>query len=272
MKDYKKYFETNREAWNRKTLEHFKSDFYDVKKFRQTKSSLNNIELEEIGDVSGKSLLHLQCHFGLDTLSWANLGAEVTGVDFSEESIKKARQLSSELDLAADFICCNIYDLRNHLSRKFDFIFTSYGVIGWLPDLDEWAKLIADFLKPGGIFYLVEFHPFIWIYDSEFREIEYSYFNSRNPIVETYEGSYADINSDNEYTDYGWNHSISEILNSLLKHDFEILNCNEFNYSVYNCFQNMEQIEKGKWIIKNLTDKAPHMISVKARLKRDKIG
>ena len=169
IKNYEKYFHANMDAWNRKTIEHFRSDFYDVKKFRETKSSLNNIELEEIGDVKGKSLLHLQCHFGLDTLSWANLGAQVTGVDFSEESIEKARQLSSELDLTADFICCNIYDLRNHLSRKFDLIFTSYGVIGWLPDLDEWATLIADFLKQGGIFYLVEFHPFIWIYDSEFR-------------------------------------------------------------------------------------------------------
>jgi 2-polyprenyl-3-methyl-5-hydroxy-6-metoxy-1,4-benzoquinol methylase len=262
-----KYFQANMESWNRKTIEHFKSDFYDVEKFKRTGSSLNHIELEELGDVKGKSILHLQCHFGQDSLSWAGLGADVTGVDFSEESIKKARQLNTELGLNADFICCNIYDIRKHLNKKFDIVFTSYGVIGWLPDLKEWAGLIADFLEPGGIFYMVEFHPFIWIYDFEFNRIEYSYFNTGIPIKETYTGSYADNKSGNEYTDFGWNHSISEILNSLLKQNFEIIYLNEFPYSVYNCFSEMKETEKGKWVIKGLSEKVPHMISVKARKK-----
>lgn len=266
-KNIQKYFDANKESWNRKTIEHFKSEFYNVEKFRQNRSSLNSIELEELLDVDGKSMLHLQCHFGQDSLSWANRGAEVTGVDFSEESIKKARQLNSELGLNAEFICCNIYELRKHLNKKFDIIFTSYGVIGWLPDLNEWARLIADFLKPGGTFYIVEFHPVIWVYDIEFNKIEYSYFNSETPIIETYQGSYADDKSGNEYTNYGWNHSISEILNSLLKYNIEIIHFNEFPYSVYNCFQEMEEIEKGKWVIKNLTNKIPHTFSIKAKLK-----
>ncbi len=262
-KNFQKYFDKNRESWNRKTAEHFKSDFYDVEKFRESRSSLNSIELEELGDVRGKSLLHLQCHFGLDTLSWAARGAKVTGVDFSEESIKKARQLNSEMGLNAEFICSNIYDLKEHSTDKFDIVFTSYGVIGWLPDLGEWARLINEFLKPGGIFYMVEFHPFIWIYDSEFKKIEYSYFNS-SPIEETYTGSYADNKSGNEYTDYGWNHSISEILNALLNQKFKILHLNEFPYSAYNCFREMEEVEANKWVIKNLSNKVPHMISIKA--------
>jgi SAM-dependent methyltransferase len=267
-KNFQEYFDRNKKSWNRKTAEHFKSDFYDVDKFKKSKSSLNRIELEELGDVEGKSLLHLQCHFGLDTLSWANLGADVTGVDFSEESIKKARELNAELGLNAGFICCNIYDLREHLEDKFDIVFTSYGVIGWLPDLGEWARLINDFLKPGGTFYMVEFHPFIWMYDSGFDQIEYSYFRTE-PIMETYTGSYADDKSGNEYTDYGWNHSVSEILNSLLKQKFKLLHFNEFPYSVYNCFRNMEEIENGKWIIKKLSNKIPHMMSVKASKKQN---
>ena len=151
------YFNINKSLWNGKTAIHVKSDFYDVESFKKGKSSLNFIELEALGDVKGKSILHLQCHFGLDTLSWARLGANVTGVDFSDKAIDYARSLNSELGLNAKFILSNVYDLKNNLDEKFDIVFTSYGTIGRLPDLNRWADVVSHFLKPGGTFFMVEF-------------------------------------------------------------------------------------------------------------------
>ena len=150
--NYQQYFDANKEGWNKKTAIHKTSSFYDLENFKKGKSSLNKIELDEVGDVKGKALLHLQCHFGMDTLSWAKEGAIVTGVDISDEAIQLANELSAELNIPAQFICCNVYDTSNHVHQKFDIIFTSYGTIGWLPSLKPWAKVIAQNLKPGGVF------------------------------------------------------------------------------------------------------------------------
>ena len=131
---------------------HTKSELYNLNGFKNGNTSLQQIELKEVSNVKGKTILHLQCHFGLDTLSWARLGAKVTGVDFSEEGIKLAKSLSEELHIEAKFICSNIYDIENHINEKFDIVFTSYGTIGWLNDLQEWGRLISKYLKPGGLF------------------------------------------------------------------------------------------------------------------------
>ena len=146
-----KEFEVNRNTWNQKVAIHATSDFYGMEDFKKGKSSLNSFELEALGDVSGKSLLHLQCHFGQDTLSWSKLGASCTGIDLSDEAITLAEKLASELDLNAKFVCCNVLDTSKYVSETFDIVFTSYGTIGWLPDLNPWAEMIAERLKPGGV-------------------------------------------------------------------------------------------------------------------------
>lgn len=175
-----KYFDANRESWNKRTPIHKASVFYGLDGFKKGATSLNKTELEELGDVKGKKLLHLQCHFGMDTLSWAREGAIVTGVDFSEDAIVSARELAEELHLPATFICSNVYDLLQHqeLAGSFDMVFTSYGVIGWLPDLNQWAAVIAFLLKPGGLFYMAEFHPVVWMMDEHFDFIKYYYHNA----------------------------------------------------------------------------------------------
>ena len=185
------YIEINRQSWNSRIETHIKSEFYDLDSFLKGRSSLNDIELNLLGDIKGKNVLHLQCHFGQDTISLSRLGAEVTGVDFSDKAIESARQIAKETGSNAKFICCDIYDLPNHLDEKFDIVFTSYGTIGWLPDLDKWAKVIANFLKPNGQFVFVEFHPVVWMFDDDFEKIAYSYFNT-GAIVETENGTYAD--------------------------------------------------------------------------------
>ncbi len=259
-----KYIDANRKIWDDRVAIHSKSDFYDLKSFKEGKSSLNFIELNELGDIKGKSVLHLQCHFGMDTLSLARLGASVTGVDFSSEAINLAAQLNNELNLNAEFICSDVYNLGDHLQKKFDIVFTSYGVIGWLPDLEKWAELISYYLNPDGTFLIVEFHPVLWMLDDNFEQLKYSYFN--NEIIETeVKGTYADRDADISGIEYGWNHSLSEIISSLLKNGLEVISFNEFPFSVYNCFAKMIQGEDGFWRFKNLENKLPLMFSLKCR-------
>ena len=209
-------------------------------------------------------MLHLQCHFGLDSLSWAKLGADVTAVDFSDEAIRTAKDLSAETGIKTEFICSNVYDLKNVLDKKFDIVFTSYGVIGWLPDLKRWAEIISHFLKSGGVFYMVEFHPVVWMFDDQIEKLKYSYFKSEEPIAETIAGTYADRNADISGMEYSWNHSLSEVINNLSANDLKIESFNEFPFSVYNCFANTVKGTDGWWRIKGLEDIIPLMYSIRA--------
>jgi len=263
MDDHQSYFAANRESWNKRTAVHAVSSFYDLPAFKKGQSSLNRTELEELGNVSGKTLLHLQCHFGMDTMSWQRLGAECVGADLSDEAIKLAREINDELQLGTEFICCNLYDLKEHLDKKFDIIFTSYGTIGWLPDLYKWAELIAYYLKPGGIFYIVDFHPVLWMMDEKFEHIKYHYFNTE-VIVEENTGTYSDREAPIKTKDYGWNHPFSEIFSALIKNDLAIQQFNEFPYSPYNCFNDMEQGKDQLWRIKGMEEKMPMLYSIKA--------
>lgn len=262
-RDYSAYFSANKELWNKRTVVHKDSSFYNLKGFISGENVLTSIELSELGDVRDKKLLHLQCHFGMDSLNWARLGAKVTGVDFSDKAVKEAMQLTEELGLEAKFICCNVYDLKQHLDKNFDIVFTSYGTIGWLPDLDKWADIISYYLKPGGTFYMADFHPVLWMFDDEFIHIKYSYDNKEIIVVES-EGTYTDKNADISGKEYGWNHSISEILNALIKKGLRLHHFNEFMYSPYPCFNNMVETEKNKWHIKGMEDKIPMVYSIRA--------
>jgi 2-polyprenyl-3-methyl-5-hydroxy-6-metoxy-1,4-benzoquinol methylase len=258
------YIEANKELWNQRTDVHFTSDFYDVPTFIEGKNSLKEIELELLGDVNGKSILHLQCHFGQDTLSLARMGAKVTGIDLSDKSITKANELAKQLNLDAEFICSDIFELKKNLQRQFDIIFTSYGTIGWLPELKTWAKIISHYLKPGGEFIIAEFHPVMWMFDNDFKYLQYSYFN-KETIIEEEEGTYADTSSPIKTTSYYWNHSLSDVINPLITESLEIEVFNEFDYSPYNCVRNMVQIAEGKYQLTGMEGKIPMVFALKAR-------
>lgn len=230
--------------------------------FLKGETSLNSIELDLLGDVFGKSILHLQCHFGQDSISLAGMGAEVTGVDLSDMSINKAKDLCKQTNKKVDFICCNIYDLPQHLNKKFDIVFTTYGTIGWLPDMEAWAKIVSSYLKPEGTFVFVDFHPVVWMFDDDFKKVGYNYFNS-GPIIEKESGTYANREADLNEEYVGWNHSFGEVLTALISNGIEIAAFNEYNYSPYNCFKNTEEVEKGKFRIKHLGDKIPMLYSIK---------
>ncbi|WP_417368516.1 class I SAM-dependent methyltransferase [Flavobacterium beibuense] len=257
------YININKEAWNKKTTFHVESSFYDMPSFLSGKSTLNSIELELLGDITGKKILHLQCHFGQDTISLSRMGAIATGVDFSDAAITKARELAETTGTNTQFICCDIYSLPDNLNEQFDILFTSYGTIGWLPDLDRWAKVINHFLKPGGNFIIAEFHPFVWMFDPGFSKIDYSYFNEE-AIIETETGTYADKAADMETKTISWNHDLSEVFSSLINNNLEIKTFKEYNYSPYDCFNDMEEFEPKRYRIPHLQNKIPFVYALKA--------
>jgi len=257
------YTELNRQLWNAKTEYHVRSEFYDVEGFLGGKSSLNPIELDLLGDIRGQSVLHLQCHFGQDSLSLSRLGARVTGVDLADQAIAKARELAAQLGLTAEFVCSDVYELPNHLHEQFDLVFTTYGVLGWLPDLERWAGVVSRFLKPGGKFILVEFHPVVWMFDDSFSRVQYSYFN-RETIVEVETGTYADRAAPLEQTAVSWNHSLGEVLGSLLQQGLKIKHFAEYDYSPYECFNNMEQVAERRFQLQSMAGKLPLLYSVVA--------
>jgi ubiquinone/menaquinone biosynthesis C-methylase UbiE len=263
MKQNNDYISINKATWNDKTEVHIASDFYDMEGFLKGKSTLHDIELKLLGDVKNKKILHLQCHFGQDTMTLARMGAKVTGVDLSDKAIAKAKEFSEQLNLDTTFICCDIYDAPRYLNEKFDIVFTSYGTIGWFPDIDRWAAVVSRFLKPNGQFVFAEFHPVVWMFDNDFKEVYYNYFNVE-PIIEDESGTYADRFSEISTQTMTWNHPISEVLNALLKNGLELKSFDEFDYSPYNCFNETEEFEAGKFRIKQLGNKIPMVYSLLA--------
>lgn len=241
-----KAFQTNKETWNKKVAVHSESHFYELDAFKKGKSSLTIYEREALGGVNGKTILHLQCHFGQDTLSWSRMGATCTGVDISEEAIKLATSLNSELNLDAAFVCCNVLDTSQFISETFDIVFTSYGVIGWLPDLKPWAQMISERLKRGGIFYIVEFHPIAWMYDYTVSppQLKYGY-QQKEVIYEEYKGTYADETSEMISKEYGWNHGLSEVVTSLAEAGLHIEYLKEHDESPYDIFPGLQKNNRG---------------------------
>jgi SAM-dependent methyltransferase len=264
MKENNVYFDTNRKLWDAKTDIHVDSTFYDMKSFIKGATSLRKIELEELPDVNGKSLLHLQCHFGQDTLSLERLGAHCTGVDLSPNAINKAKEIRDQLNLKSKFICCNVYDTDKHINDSFDIVFTSYGTIIWLPDLNLWAAQIAKRLSKGGTFFMTEFHPVLYLFDWEKDKIAYDYFNSGEPIMEEEQGTYADTNAPIQMKEYFWQHSLADLFQALLNNGMEITLFKEYDYSPYMIFDNCYERAEHEYIFRHTGTSLPHVYTLKA--------
>lgn len=268
------YLQANRDHWNDVVPIHARSRMYDLQGFRAGQSSLDALELAEVGDVRGRSLLHLQCHFGLSSLSWARLGARVTGVDFSDQAITLARSLAEELRLPAQFVCSDIYALPQVLAEQYDVVFTSYGVLGWLPDLARWGQVIARMLAPGGTFHLIEFHPMLQTLDDAQTVQEprprYPYFEQAEPLRWEEDGTYADMAAHVEHpVTYEWPHSLGEIVNALVQAGLRIESLREFPYCCYAFLPSlMEQRPDGLYWLKRHSQAVPLMFSIRASHQR----
>ena len=252
MNKFNHYFKTNAETWDKKVGYHVTSDFYAVDAFKEGASSLNPRELNALGDVSGKSLLHLQCHFGQDTLSWSRMGAVCTGVDISEVAIHKAQALNDELNLDAHFICGNVLDTAQLTTQKFDIVFTSYGVIGWLPDLKPWARMIAECLKSGGVFYIVEFHPIVWMWDYQKQPAELKYpYSGEQVIYEEYTGTYAEKEAAMMSKEYTWNHGLGTVVSALAEAGLRVEFLHEHYDTPYDVLPNLIKTNSGYTLPEN---------------------
>ena len=260
----REHFEVNRALWDGWTAIHAASTFYDVDAFRAGASTLKPIEREQVGDVAGRRLLHLQCHFGLDTLSWARLGAQVTGVDFSERAITLARSLAHESGLDAEFVCANVYDLPDQMAGAYDIVFSSYGVLAWLPDLAAWARVIARALRPGGTFHLVELHPLLGMLSDDGRTLELPYFHTHEPEQYQVRGSYADPAAPFEHEAREWSHSLSEAIEALLAAGLTIRSFREYPYSPYGCYPFLEESAPDRWTVRGAPVPLPLTFSVAA--------
>ncbi|MEM8995739.1 MAG: class I SAM-dependent methyltransferase, partial [Acidobacteriota bacterium] len=257
---------TNKALWDRWTRLHRSSDFYDVDGFRAGATSLQSIELEALGqEVDGKDLLHLQCHFGLDTLSWARLGARAVGVDLSSEAVRTATELAAELGLDARFVASDVLQLDAALDDTFDIVFTSYGVLDWIRDLDAWAGVIARRLRPGGLFYIVEFHPILGSLSEDGRGFEQPYFHDGEPIVYRERGSYAAPDDPEESVMHVWQHPLGDVVTALCSNGLAIESLTEYPASPYNCFPFLEEVEPGRSIIPGLDGRLPLLYSIRAR-------
>ena len=264
--DYDGYFADNAKAWNLRTPHHVESGFYDVEKWKAGETSLTPLETSFLGDVRGKKVLHLQCHFGQDTLSIAREGAEVTGVDLSSASVAAATRLASETGIPARFVEGNVFEVR--LDQRFDIVFTSWGVLGWLPELEPWAETIAAHIAPGGRFVLVEFHPYVWMSQSgPDLSIRYSYFN-RGVISETTKGTYADRDAPIEYVEHGWNHPLCDVFTALLGVGLEVSRFEELDHVFHQNFDNIEPRPGGGFWFTEAKGMLPLSYALEAKKRR----
>lgn len=211
------WFETNRRMWDERVPIHATSGFYDVDDFKAGGSTLRDFELAELPDVEGRSLVHLQCHFGLDTLSWARRGAAVTGLDFSPPAIETARAIARDVGIDARFELGNVYEAPARLGRRYDIVYTGLGAVCWLPDLDRWARVLRELVEPGGTVYVAEFHPITdALADDELRLVR-DYFGNAAPTLWDESGTYADPEARTaNNTSYCWTHPVSEVVQALL--------------------------------------------------------
>lgn len=260
--------EANRRLWDEMARVHLRA-YQEVQLLRDGAEILDEIELREVGSVRGKRLLHLQCHIGTDTLAWARRGAIVTGVDFSGEAIRCAEALRDELGLDARFVHANVYDLPNVLPEEFDIVYTSRGVLCWLRDLDAWARVVARFLSPGGLFYLMESHPVLNALEERppgELAFVHPYFHRPEPVRWEAGGpDYADPSHHLGHPSHEWIWSLSDVVNAVLTAGLRIEFLNEHDRLFFRLLPSMTSAD-GRWYrLPQYADKVPLLFTLRAR-------
>ncbi|MEV4936395.1 class I SAM-dependent methyltransferase [Streptomyces zaomyceticus] len=264
------WHEANRARWDERVPIHAASDFYDLDTFRAGKDALRDFELAEVGDVTGRSLLHLQCHIGLDTLSWARHGAsQVVGLDFSEPAVETARSLAADLGLTQDraaFVAADVYDAAEAVpDSAYDIVYTGCGALNWLPDIERWAETAASLVAPGGFLYVAEFHPLTDSLDDETgSRIVHDYF-VRDPWVDTSPGTYAELDADTVHNrSVEWVHPVGEVVSALAGAGLRIEFLHEHDASLFPRYGALQRHEDGYYRFPAGRPRIPMMYSIKA--------
>jgi SAM-dependent methyltransferase len=259
------WLEVNRAMWDERVPIHVAGDFYDVPSFLAGRSTLRDFELAEMGEVDGCTLVHPQCHFGLDTLSWARRGARVTGLDFSPPAIEAARQIAAQAGIPAQFLQASVYDAAAAVGgRQFDVVYTGLGAIIWLPDIERWAHMMVSLLTPGGRFYLAEFHPFTSVFGHESFEFEQSYFD-RGPHAYVEPGTYADLEAPTEHNrSIEWTWTIGDVATALSSAGLHIEFLHEYDYALFPRWPFLERDDEGRYRLPAHIPSIPLMFSLRA--------
>jgi SAM-dependent methyltransferase len=259
--------EVNRAFWDERVPIHTKSDFYDVEGFLAGATALRPFEPEELGDVRGLSLVHLQCHFGLDTLSWARLGAEVTGLDFSAPAMEAAADLARRAGLEAEWVCSDVYDAPRALGgRRFDVVYTGLGALNWLDDIDRWADTVTELLAPGGRLHLVEFHPLTEVFADDTLDVAYGYFHEGPREWAPEEGSYAEEQATTEHNSTEeWAHPLGEVVTAIAERGLRIELLHEHDYTLFPRWPSLRRESGGIYRFPPEVPSLPLMYSLVAR-------
>src|SRR5690606_5695544 len=217
------YRQTNRANWDARVDIHVESDVYGIRRFVDDPEFVGEVvrfDAARLGDVDGRSLLHLQCHIGTDTIGWARLGAEVTGIDISPKSIDAARRISEDTGTRARFILSELYDAPAALPETFDVVYTGVGAICWLPHIEGWAEVVARFLAPGGRFHIRQADPILWALaierDDDLLVVDYPYVETAQPQHWSETFTYAGDGEVASPDTYEWNHGMAETLQALI--------------------------------------------------------
>jgi SAM-dependent methyltransferase len=255
-----RHIEANRAVWDEWTELGLTPAAFKVESFKRGEEVLRDFEIAEVGQVQGRSMLHLQCHFGLDSLAWARRGAHVTGVDFSSKAVERGRRLAEQLKIDARFVCSDVTTLPEVLDERFDIVYTTLGVLQWLPDLDRWAEIVARFLEPGGLFYLAEYHPITLAIDPELDMTEprfrYPYFPRAEPI---------EYRRPDGVVQYGWSFSLGAVVSAIARAGFRIEFLHEFPYSESQHLPFLEPDDRGLWWLpERLEGELPLLFSIRA--------
>ena len=258
----------NRANWDARAPIHASSRFYDVPGFVAGRSDLRDFELAEVGDVNGRTLLHLQCHIGTDTLSWARLGATVTGLDFSAPALETARSIAEQIGATdARFVESDVYEAATALDgRTFDIVYTGIGALCWLPDVERWAKTAASLVKPGGFLYLAEVHPFSDILADDGKTVELDYFTTDPRVWE--EGvTYTDYTDGAPLREHAvsvdWQHGLGDVVSALIAADLRIKLLHEHDYTLFQRFPDM-LVEGDRYLLPPGRPRVPLLYSIRA--------
>ena len=256
----------NRAAWDERVGLHLESAYYDNESFRAGRSSLRPFELEEVGPVEGRTLVHLQCHFGQDTLSWARRGATVTGLDFSGDAVAAARELAADIGIDAEFVEANVFDAVEALGgRQFDIVYTGLGALVWLPDMTRWASVAAALVKPGGVLYLAEFHPVADVFAHESLLADHDYFTRPEGSRFESSGTYTDWDAPTRANvNYEWTHPVSEVVTALLDAGLRLELLHEHDHTLFERWPFLERRDDGTYWLPEGMPRLPLMYSLRA--------
>ena len=275
---WEQYRDTNRALWDERVPIHVDSEFYGVERFLAGQSKLRFFEADELPPLAGKRLLHLQCHFGLDTLSLARLGATVTGLDFSRPALDAAAEIARRAGIdGTRWVQSDVYAARAALGgERFDVVYTGGGALNWLGDIDGWARVVADSVEPGGTFYLWEFHPMADVFDDEREDgllvARYPYFTDPQlPLHFDEPGTYASDTKDTTHNEtFEWTHSLGSVVTALIAAGLRIEFLHEFRVSASRRFpwmvldESLSEPGRPFYVLPEHAERVPMMYSLRA--------